>query len=452
MNSKKIFGILAVIALMSLTSSCGLFKKYKDTQTAPEDFLGKDSIVLAFTQDSTSIGDIQWRDYFTDPLLRDLIDTALVRNTDLKRARLSLQQAEHTLKAAKLNFIPGFSFVPEIAYTGSASYKLPIQMDWSTNGIGSLTNRKREAKALALQAADNEQYIRSILVATVAKAYYQLQLLDKQLLILNETEHIWSDVLQTQKALMENGKAYSTSVNQMEASLMDVKVKKINAMEELRNTEYAICLLLAQSPHPIKRDVWGSFLLARKLNAGLPVQLLSKRPDVRAAERSVEAAYYVNKQALAAMFPSISISAFVGGGELIGDPIALIYRVLGSLSQPIFARGQLKSRYEITKLGQQQAADEYAQVMLNAGNEVNTFLRECIAAVEKDKLYKHQVEVLNNAFHSTIELMYNGKASYVEVLMAEDSLLKAEINDIDNMFSGRESLINLYIALGGGVE
>jgi len=448
----KLKYFLAVVLLLSLTG-CGLLKKYKDTQTAPENLFGTDEIVAFSTRDSSSIADLSWYEYFDDPVLRNLIDSAIVRNVDMKIACSNLRQAEIYLRSTKLAFIPALSFTPSITYNGNTEYRLPFQLDWNTPGFGSLINSKREAGALAVQAEDNRQMVQSKLVGSIALAYTQLQLLDKQLQIMNETELVWTDVYETQKALMENGKAYSTSVNQMAANLYSIKIQRVDIQESIKDVEYSISLLLAQTPQKVERNKWGSYSLIRDFGVGIPAAVLNNRPDVRVAARAVEAAYYVNKQALAAMFPSITLSGLIGwsnGGVAISDPLTLIYKAVGSLTQPLFARGQLKAQYDITKLQQQQAADLYAQTILQAGNEVNEALRKCQTAVEKNLLYAMQVEKLQETWMGTVELMKNGKATYVEVLMAQDALLKAELAQAENVYSGKESYINLYIALGGG--
>lgn len=445
--------MLAAVALVSMCA-CGLLKKYDDKTEAPVGLWGYDEIV-AEALDSVSISDISWREFFTDPLLRDLIDSALVRNTNLKNASLALNEAREMLKASKLNFLPSLGISPSISYNGSASYSLPVSLEWSTTGFGSLTNNKREAMALALQAEDNEQAVRSKLISSIAEAYYRLQMLDRQLEIMEATEVIWTSVLETQKALMENGKAYSTSVHQMEASLMGIKIEKMDAEQAVIDAEYAICLMLSDTPHGIERSSWENDVLAKRISSGFPAQLLNRRPDVRAAQRQVEAAYYVNKKALAAMFPSITLSGVLGwtnSGVRLADPIQMVYNAVGSLTQPIFARGQLKAQYKITQMQQEEAANLYAQTILQAGNDVNSALRSCQDCMAKYELYANQVKKLRETQSGTIELLKNGKATYLEVLMAQDALLTAEIGEINNMFEGRQSLISLYWSLGGGAN
>lgn len=438
------------LVLSLLVTGCALFKPYSSITEAPENLCGSE-----VAANSESSADMSWREFFTDPCLQELIDTALVRNLDLSVAGLRVEQAEEALKAAKLGFLPYLTFTPSFTAIPGQSYALPLSLNWDNQGLGSIINRKREAQSLAMQAADNEQSVRSRLVAAVAKAYTQAQMLDRQLEIMESTEQIWTSVYETQKVLMENGKSYSTSVNQMAAALVDVRIQRKNAENLLRQVENSICLMLGMTPQKIRRSTWGSYSLPSSVGTGVPASVLMNRPDVRAAGRSVEAAYYVSRQALGAMFPSLSLSGMLGwttDGSAVSDPAKMVYSTVVSLAQPVFARGQLKSAYKISALQQEEAARNYAQAMISAGNEVNNALRECQLAEEKDSLYKEQVELLLDAYSATRELMSNGKASYIEVLTAQDNLLSAQLGEAANLYEGAIGLIDLYTSLGGGVR
>lgn len=446
----KHFNFTYLIVLSLLVSGCALFKPYTGGTSAPDDLFGQ-----TVKAESTSAAAMSWREFFTDPNLQSLIDSALARNLDLSLAQLRVEQAEVALKGAKLGFLPALTFNPSFTATPGQSYSLPLTLDWSNQGLGSIINRKREAQALAVQARDNEQAVRSQLVATMARAYFQAQMLDRQLEIMESTEKIWSSVHETQKILMENGKSYSTSVNQMAAALVDVQIQKKDAESQLKDVENSICLLLGKTPQPVKRSKWGAYSLPSEIGTGVPASMLENRADVRAAGRSVEAAYYVSRQALGAMFPSLSLSGLLGWaseGTAISDPAKLVYNAVASLAQPVFARGQLSSAYKISKLQQEEAAKNYAQSLIAAGNEVNNALRACQLAEGKDALYKKQVVFLLDAYSATRELMSNGKASYIEVLTAQDSLLKAQLGEAANLYEGALGLIDLYAALGGGAK
>lgn len=444
--------MICAAALTFVLSGCSIFQKYEDNTTAPDNLFGSEAV--EYVQDN-SIANIPWREFFEDPILVGIIDSALVRNTDLNVARLRVEEAEASLLASKLGFLPGLSFGPSFSFMKGQSYSLPLSLEWSSTGLGTITNTKREAQTRASQSVDAAQYVQSRMIASLVDAYYQLVLLDRELEIMTSTEEVWKDVYETQKALFENGKSYSTSVDQMAASLIDVVIRKRDISNEIKDVEYSICMMLNQTPQTIERCKWGDYSLPKTVELGFPATMLAKRPDVRAAAKDVEAAYYVKAQALGAMFPSLSLSGLLGWtteGASIKDPAQMIYSAVVGLAQPIFARGQLSARYKISKLQQEEAARMYAQTVLDAGNEVNKALRSCQLAADKSQLYAKEVEVLGNAYSATRELMRNGKASYIEVLIAQDNLLNAQLSEVVNLYAGTIDLVSLYIALGGGAD
>ncbi|MCQ2173641.1 MAG: TolC family protein [Bacteroidales bacterium] len=449
MKSSRII-IPAILSV--LLTGCSIFGKYSGKAEVPDALYGGE--VPAGAQDS-SIAGIPWREFFQDTKLRDLIDTALSRNVDVAVARLRVKEAEAALLGSKLGFLPSLTLSPFISYGTAPSYQVPLSLSWDNQGLGGIINRKREAQARAEQTLEQEKAAQSRVVAAVADAYFQLILLDRQYRIIDTTELVWQTVLETQKALMENGKCYSTSVSQMESSLIDVKIRKADILNEIRNVERSLCILLGRTPGKIDRGGWTEYALSGSLKTGVPAQMLQRRPDVLSAAKAVEVAYYVNRQALCSMFPSLSLSGMLGWtsqGLSIKDPAQMVLTAVASLTQPIFARGQLRAGYKISGYQQEEAARVYAQTVLSAGNEVNRYLGDCQVAEEKDALYKSQVAILEESYDATRELMKNGKASYIEVLVSQNNLLNAQLSEAANVYSGITSLISLYISLGGGVD
>lgn len=443
--------IIAAVAVYSLTG-CSIFGKFADETAVPENLYGENIAGGNFNTD-TSVGEMSWREFFSDTKLQTLIDSALVRNVDLKAAGVNVEQAAIVLKSAKLSFIPMLSFSPSISITPDNGYSLPLSGSWTTPGFGSLTNNKRMAEASAMLAIDNEKDVRSRMVATIAKAYSQLQLLDRQYEIIKITEKLWAEVLETQQALMENGRAYSTSVNQMKASLLGVTIQKMDVENSISDMENVICRLLRQTPQHVDRSGWESFGQVRNVGIGIPAQLLENRADVRVARHNLEVAFYNTNLARSAMLPDVTLSGLIGWGNeggTISDPLSLVYNAVGSLTQPIFAQGKIRGNIKISKLEQQLATDQYAQTIVNAGNEVNDLLGECQLSNDKKAVYKEQIEALSDAYSATQELMKNGKATYIEVLTAQEALLRAQLDEAGNTYSGWDAMISLYLALGGG--
>ena len=295
-------------------------------------------------------------------------------------------------------------------------------------------------------------------------------MLDRQLEILMQTDSLWKVSLETEQALWENGKAYSTAVNQMEASYLNVKTQIVDTRRNIRSVENAICQLLAATPQHINREKWGSSTLhhaeaqgdaeqrmfdTKYLTIGVPAQMLEKRPDIRMANHAMEEAFYNTQAARAAFYPSITLGGSAGwtnNAGVIIDPGKLLLTAVGQLTQPIFARGKLIANKKIALLTEEDLQKKYVQTVINAGNQVNEALADCMAAREKNTYYQRQVQVLHEAYTGTHELMDNGKASYIEVLTAQESLLEAQLSHAMNMYNGARAVIALYIALGGGSE
>ena len=466
-NSLLSFSVAVFVLLASaVLNSCGVYKKYQSQTEAPEDLYGTGDTIAQAMSDA-SIASISWREFFTDPLLQQLIDSALARNTDMASARLAVEQAQASLKAAKLAYIPSLSLNPQAnisttmfgasgSGTGlSYSYNVPLQLDWNIGISGSVTVNKRKTQAILEQAKASRDATQANLIATMAQEYFELLLLDKQLEILIKTDSLWDVSLETERALWENGQAYSTAVNQMESSCMDVKRQIIDTRRSILSVENEICKLLRMTPHTIERHRWGEYALPERFGTGVPAVLLENRPDIKAADQALAEAFYNTAAARAQFFPSFSLAGLLGwtnNAGVIANPGALLMQLAASITQPIFAAGKLSAQLKIAKYNQEDKLNQYVQTVIEAGNQVNEALADCQTARDKDALFKRQVEVLQDAYDGTHELMNNGKASYLEVLTAQESLLSAQLNAAENMYNGAISLIGLYIALGGAVE
>ncbi|MBQ2519822.1 MAG: efflux RND transporter permease subunit [Paludibacteraceae bacterium] len=461
-KAKAKLPVIVLIAMSTvLMSSCGIYGKYHSQTEVDKNLYGTTEEVTAAQADS-SIAAISWREFFADPLLQQLIDSALSRNTDLNSARIAIEQSQASLKASKLGYLPSFTLAPQAGYSGNISssswvpvYNVPLQMSWDIDLFGTNVNQVRKSKAIVQQAEYRQKAVQANLISTVAQQYYTLQLLDRELEILLYTDSLWNISLETQRALFENGKAYSTSVNQMENSYLNVKTQIVDVRRRIRSTENAICQLLAITPQTIERSAWSSYELPESVSTGVPAQLLENRPDIRIADQALAEAFYNTNAARSAFFPKISLQGVLGWGNnsgVIANPGALLFNALASLTQPIFAQGRLIAQLRISKLAQADMQQKYVQTVINAGNEVNEALADCQAAKEKDSYYKRQVEVLQDASAGTRELMDAGKANYLEVLTAQETLLSAQLNEAINLYEGSRALIALYIALGGGAE
>ena len=450
--------ILLLTTVTALLSSCGIYTKYQPETTAPDNLYGEETAAV----DTTNLGNVDWRELFTDPQLQALIEQGLESNTDYLSAQLRVEEAKATLLSAKLAFLPSFSLAPQ----GTASsfdkqkaaqtYSLPVTASWELDIFGRMRNAKRQAKALYAQSRDYQQAVRTQLIAGIANTYYTLLMLDEQLSLTQQTEQAWKETVTSARALMEAGQYNEAGVSQMEATYYSVQTSVLDLKEQINQVENSLALLLAETPRHYERGTLSAQRFSQDLSVGIPVQMLANRPDVRSAERSLEAAFYGTNQARSAFYPSIVLSGSAGwtnaAGSMIVNPGKFLASAVGSLTQPLFNRGQVIAQYRISKAQQEEARLSFEQALLNAGSEVNDALTACQTSREKTVLFDKQIVSLQKALKSTSLLMEHGTTNYLEVLTARQTLLNAQLSQTANRFTEIQSVISLYQALGGGRE
>ena len=454
---KKQIITLAVTGL--LLSGCGIYTKYEPTTSVPDQLYGGEVV----TEDTASLGNMDWRELFTDPHLQSLIEQGLQNNTDYQSAELRVEEAQATLMSAKLAFLPAFALAPQgtvssfDTHKATQAYSLPVTASWELDVFGRMRNAKKQSKALYAQSQDYRQAVRTQLIAGIANTYYTLLMLDEQLAISRQTEEAWKETVASTRALMNAGMANESAVSQMEATYYQVQGSVLDLQKQISQTENSLALLLAETPRHYER---GSLQQQQQFPAdfsvGIPVQMLSGRPDVRSAERSLEAAFYGTNQARSAFYSSITLSGSAGwtnsAGSIILNPGKFLASAVGSLTQPLFNRGQVMAQYRIARARQEEAALAFQQSLLNAGSEVNDALTAYQTSQGKKLLLDKQVASLQTALKSTSLLMEHGNTTYLEVLTARQTLLSAQLSQTANHFTEIQSLINLFQALGGGQD
>ena len=450
----KKFIILTTTAAM--LSSCGIYTKYKPAETVPDSLYGE-KIEVA---DTLNFGNSDWKEVFTDPHLQTLIEQALQNNTDYQSAQLRIEESKATLLASKLAFLPSFALAPQGTISSfdsqkaTKSYQLPVTASWELDIFGRMRNSKKQAQALYAQSIDYKQAVRSQLIASVANTYYTLLMLDEQLALSQETETAWKETVDAARALMDAGQYNEAGVSQMEATYYSVQTSVIDLKEQINQTLNSMALLLAETPRNYERGKLADQKMPEDLSVGVPLQMLSNRPDVRSAERSLEAAFYVTNQARSAFYPSIVLSGSAGwtnaAGSIIVNPAKFIATAIGQLTMPLFNRGQNIAQLRIAKAQQEEASLSFQQTLLNAGAEVNDALTAYQSSKSKTELYQKQVTALEKTVTSTSLLMEYGTTNYLEVLTARQSLLNAQLTQVSNRFMEIQSVISLYQALGGG--
>ena len=428
------------VAVLMTLSGCGIYGTFKSPQyKIPENACGD------IAADSVSMGDVDWRELFNDDKLTALIDTALVNNTDLRTAWLKVEEAQASLKVSRLAYLPSADFSPAASFNGSWDVQLPVSASWEIDLFGSLRNAKRGKLAALLQSEAYARAVRSQLISTVASTYYSLLALDAQREVYVATEQSWRDNVEVTRKLMEAGRYNAASLSQTEANYCSIRNNLIDIEQQIRQTENQLCSLIGCTPQAIERGRLSDWSAPSSLSAGVPVSVLSNRPDVKQAEYALAEAFYATNKARSAFYPSLTISGSF-------DIRTTLYEAIGSLLQPLFKRGTLQADLRIAKAQQQQAEETFRQTVIDAGIEVNDAFIAVESARLKQENYARQVGHLQDAVRSTQLLMKNGSTTYLEVLTAQQTLLEAQIGEIANRFSEISGIITLYHALGGGAE
>ena len=459
MKLNKIFLFASASLLMT---SCGLYNKYERPEVNAKGIVRDvqsttDTLAVA---DTASFGNLPWREVFTDPQLQSLIETGLANNTNLLNAALNVKMVEDQLMIAKLAFVPGFTFSPQgtvASWDGNKAtktYSLPVTASWSVDLFGNLLNVKRSAQMALLATKDYQQVVQTKVVSNIANMYYTLLMLDKQLQVVNDMSKLVEETWNIMKIQKELGRVKETSVQSAEANLYSVQAQAADLKRQIRETENSLSLLLGQQAQTIKRGTFEGQSLPSKFSTGIGLQLLNNRPDVHYAEMSLAQCFYDVNTARSKFYPNITISgtgAFTnsGGGGIV-NPGKWLLSAVGSLTQPIFAHGQIVAGLKVAKAKQEQAYNIWQNAVLSAGSEVSNALVLYNSSDEKSKLEEKQVESLKKNVEYNKMLFNDGSATYLEVITAQQSLLNAELSKVADDFYKMQAVVNLYYALGGG--
>lgn len=445
--------IITFMLLGLFLNGCSTYRNYE----RPVD-IRTDGLYGGEMTDSASLGSLSWRDLFTDPALQVLIEEGLANNTDLRMAELQITEAEAALKAARLAFLPNLSLSPQgglggFVWNGTPrTYTLPAMATWQVDVFGSLRNAKKRTQMQLEQSRAYRQAVQAHLISSIANYYYTLAMLDAQLKVSEETAESWKQGVEMTKALMEVGEETDAAVSQSEANYYDVCTQIVEIKRQIREVENGFSSLLGRTPDSIRRGTLADWQFSDSLSVGVPVQLLSRRPDVRQAKQALAAAFYATGEARAAFYPTLTLSGLLGWSNHDGlvNPGNWIWQALASLTQPVFQNGRLRAQLAISKTRQEEAKLAFQQTLLDAGAEVNTALADIQSSHAKTELYGSRIAALKRAVKSTQLLMLNTSANYLLVLTAQQDLLAAQLADIGNRFDSIRSVIELYLALGGG--
>jgi len=458
---RKITYLFIICINVALLSSCHIYRNYQRPENLPTDSLFRD-MDNPSVSDSLSLGDLPWQEVFQDTLLQHYIRYGLEHNTDMQTALLRVDQAKAQLTAAKLSFLPSLTLSPQGTLTSTAgsktvkTYELPVQASWEIDLFGNLRNTKKGTQATLLQQQAYQQAVRSELIAGIANTYYSLLMLDEQVAISQSTLEVWKEQVRTMEARMKVGEETENAVTQARASLYELEATHNDLLRQQRETENSLCTLLGMTSRSLERGTLDKQIFPETLPTGIPVRLLSRRPDIVQAEMTLANAYYTTNQARSAFYPNLNLSGSAGWtnalGQAVTNPGDWILSAVASLTQPLFNRGKLISNLRVSKDEEQIALLNYRQALLDAGQEVNDALYATESAGRSLESHRKQCRELERTVQTSEALYRTGNATYLELLTARQSLLNARLNVVTDSFTQCQAVINLYQALGGGAE
>lgn len=455
MKMKFAYYTFILLWAVCLMTGCSIYKPYSRPEVQTEG-LYRD---LEETRDTASIATLGWRNLFSDKNLQALIEKGLERNTNLRVAHIRVKAAEAVLMNARLSYLPSVVLTPDGSISGTEgakaikTYNLAASASWEIDLFGKVTNAKREALAALEGSRAYRQAVETQLIATIANSYYMLLMLDRQLIISEQTLITWKETEHSIEALKRAGKSNDAAVLQAKANRLALEASVVSIRKSIRETENVLSALLADTSHDIMRGALQKQQFPDTLSAGLPIQLLANRPDVRQAEWNLAQAYYATNAARSAFYPSLTLSGSTGWtnnvGGVVVNPGSWLFSAVGSLMQPLFNKGTNIANLRQAKARQEEALLLFQQSLLDAGKEVNNALTRWQSARIRMDYVNQQIMTLQEAVRKTELLMQHTSTNYLEVLTARQRLLEAELTQAQDKFEEIQGVIDLHHAVGG---
>lgn len=470
MKKYKIIKIsLLAVGLMSI-QSCFVAKDYNRPQEviSTEMNFRTDEMIK---NNEVSAAKVAWREIFTDPQLQTLIEKGLNNNLDIRAALQNIAITEAYLKQGKASYLPSIAVGPQYMHTetsantqsgritGSQSfsqYELSGSMSWEADIWGKIKSQHRAAEANYLQTVAAHQAVKTSIISAIANAYYQLVALDEQKKVAETTVQNRTQSLETTKALKEAGNVTQVAVNQTEAQKLNAEALIIDINNSIKLLENTISILIGENPGSIARSSLAKQEIKTDLAVGVPADLLENRPDVKAAEFALMSAFHQVNAAEANFYPALTISASGGvqGVDLdkLFDTNSLFANVIAGLTQPIFNKRSIRTQKEVALAQQEQALLDYKNAILNASKEVSDALYTLKAANDKLRIKENEANLFKLSVTFSEELLNYGMANYLEVITARDAALSADLSIVNTKLTKLQAMVDLYRALGGGLE
>ncbi len=466
--------VLGIIVLVGLYS-CVPTREIRDENTSvPENYQNQSA-------DTLNTGLVQWREFFKDPNLVALIDTALVNNQELNIMLQKVDMAKNIIQAKKGEYLPFVNIqagaevekVGEYTRNGAVEKNLEVKegeefpepltdymvgafATWELDVWKKLRNEKKAAVFEYLSSVEGKNFMVTNLVSEIADSYYELMALDNQLSIIDQNLEIQQNALKMVKLQKQAARATELAVKRFQAEVLKNRSHKYEIQQEIVETENRLNFLIGRSPQHIQRASDNFIEMSiDTIYAGIPSQLLQNRPDVRQAEFELEAAKLDTKAAKASFYPQFTIKAGAGlqafnTKYLTTTPESVLYSVMGDMVAPLINRNAIKAQYKNATDRQLQAVYEYEKAILNAYIEVANQLSNIDNLKKSYELKDGQVQALTESIDLSTRLFQSARVEYIEVLLAQREALESKMELVETKKDQMLAQVTMYRALGGG--
>ncbi|WP_394777089.1 TolC family protein [Flavobacterium sp.] len=463
--------IVMIAILITTIISC---KVYKDIET-PKDAFPENFRSASVSKDTTSIADVEWKNFYTEKDIIQLIDSAVARNNDLQIAIKNIEIAQYRFTQSKwgnvpqvnLNVTASTSNPSDNSFTGKNlsqalgqnhidDYSAGASLSWEADIWGKIRNQKKGAYAGYLQSEEVKKALQTNIVANVSKGYYNLLMLDAQLEIAKQNFKLNDSTTTIIKLKYDAGQVTTLAIQQSEAQKL-VAAQLIPQLEQnIAIQENALSVLTGSFPNSKTRTIRLSSVEVKNNNAiGIPSSLVSRRPDVKSAELALKVANANVGITKADLYPTLRITAQGGvnsfeASNWFNIPASLFGTVAGGLTQPLFNNKKVKTQYNIAVVEREKAVLVFRQSVLVAVSEVSDALVKVEKLQQQESFLKERVKTLQQAIKNANLLFKNGMAEYLEVLSAQANLLQSELELANIKREQLSANTELYRALGGG--
>lgn len=464
--------LLFAIAVLSCTvMACRVGKEFTRPATAvPAQYRD-----MAAPADSSNIGQLSWKTFFTDPALQTLIDSAIAHNFDIQTALKNAEISAQTLKTARLGNLPDInlqiqanrSYPSKNSLNGSMAdlfmgtrymddYNANVSLSWEVVAWGKISRMKEAALAGYLASNEAARAVQTRIVSEVAQGYYNLLMLDQQHDIAARNLALNDSTLSMMQLQYQSGMINNLAIEQTAAQRQVAAALLPQLEQQIILQENALSILTGTLPASVSRSNRpSSVVTGSPLQAGVPASLLSQRPDVQAAEMAVKVANAKAGIAQASMYPALNITATAGlntfkASNWFSIPGSLFETVAGSITQPIFQRKKLKTDWEIAKIEWEKAAIDFRKSVLTAVGEVSDALVKIDKLKAQQEMTQLRVDKLHSATQNAGLLFQSGMATYLEVITAQSNVLQSELDLASVQRAQQSAVVELYRSLGGG--